>query len=623
MNRKMLPYDGYAPWLVWLIPLVGSVLVPIMAKIGDKVRNWFAVIVSFVSAAYALTMIPQVLSSHGEAVDWTISWIPQIGLKAGVLVDPLSVFMANIAAGIGALIVLYSIGYMAHEGGLTRYYFFILFFIGGMTGLVMADNFLQLFIFWEIVGMCSYALIGFWYSKESASNAGMKAFIVTKVGDVLMLIGIIVLFAQTGSFNFMYSKEFIEAGKIAISGVLFISMLIFGGAVGKSAQFPLQVWLPDAMEGPTTVSALIHAATMVKAGVYLTARTFTLFSGVNEWLITVSYIGAITALLTATIAIVSTDIKRVLAYSTLSQLGLMIAALGLGTSLGWFASQFHVMSHAIFKALLFLCAGSVMHAVGTTDIMKMGGLRKYMPITFITGLIGILCLAGVPPFNGFWSKDLIILATLEHHLYPILILIILASIFTVSYSFRWLGLVFFGKYRGKEKSGHLHESPYVMTIPLIILAAFACISGFFEESFMNYFGFEHLAGLELTPLLISIAILIIGFIPAYAIYFRRTITPERFRTGSMASIHRMLSEGYYFDKLYYAIFVNGFPKFCNYIYDWIDLRIIDKINYAIADVARQISEEFRPSHTGVLSANMSGILVGLVGFLILVLMMLG
>jgi NADH-quinone oxidoreductase subunit L len=233
-----------------------------------------------------------------------------------------------------------------------------------------------------------------------------------------------------------------------------------------------------------------------------------------------------------------------------------------------------------------------------------------------------MCLSGIPPFNGFWSKDLIILAALEHHMYPILILIILASIFTVAYSFRWLGLVFFGKYRGEE-SGHLHESPFVMTIPLVILAAFACVSGFLEEPFMHYFGFEHLAGLELIPLLLTVIILIIGFVPAYIIYFRKSVASDRFRSGTMATFHKILSEGYYFDKVYYAIFLNGFPKFCNQIYNWIDLKIIDKFNYAVADVAKQISQNFRPSHTGVLSANMSGILAGLVGFLILILIMLG
>lgn len=619
----MLPYEEYAPWLVWIIPLVASVLVPIFAKFGGKIRNWFAVVVSFVTAGYALSMIPMIMSNHGEPIDWSVTWIPQIGLNVGVYVDPLSVFMASIAAGIGALIVLYSIGYMSHEEGLTRYYFFILFFIGGMVGLVMANNFLQLFIFWEIVGLCSYALIGFWYKTKKASDAGMKAFIVTKAGDVLMLIGIVMLFALTGSFDFMSSKAFIEGGKIAFSMLLMISLLIFAGAIGKSAQFPLQTWLPDAMEGPTTVSALIHAATMVKAGVYLTARTFTLFSGISEWLLVVAYIGGITALLTATIAIVSNDIKRVLAYSTISQLGLMIAALGLGTTLGWFASQFHVMSHAIFKALLFLCAGSVMHSVGTTDIAKMGGLRKYMPITFIASFIGILALSGVPPFNGFWSKDLIILAALESHIYPILGLIILASIFTVAYSFRWLGLVFFGKYRGKEKASHIHESPYVMTIPMIILAGLACISGFSGESFLHYMGIEHAIGIEIFPILISIVILLVGFIPAYILYFKGSKSTRSTRTGGIGALQKLLSEGYYFDRVYYAIFVNGFLKFTSLFYNWIEIKIIDNFNYFVANVSKKISQDFRPTHTGVLSMNMSGILVGLLGILILMLIMLG
>jgi len=602
----MLPYEEYAPWLVWIIPLVGSVLIPVFAKFGEKIRNWFAVVVSFVTAGYALSMIPLIMSHHGEPIDWSIT----------------CVFMANIAAGIGALIVLYSIGYMSHEEGLTRYYFFILFFIGGMVGLVMANNFLQLFIFWEIVGLCSYALIGFWYKTKKASDAGMKAFVVTKAGDVLMLIGIVMIFALTGSFDFMSTKAFIEGGKIALSMLLMISLLIFAGAIGKSAQFPLQTWLPDAMEGPTTVSALIHAATMVKAGVYLTARTFTFFSGISEWLLIVAYIGGITALLTATIAIVSNDIKRVLAYSTISQLGLMITALGLGTTLGLFASQFHVMSHAIFKALLFLCAGSVMHSVGTTDIVKMGGLRKYMPITFITSFIGILALSGVPPFNGFWSKDLIILAALESHIYPILGLIILASIFTAAYSFRWLGLVFFGKYRGKEKESNIHESPYVMTIPMIILAGLACISGFSEESFLHYMGIEHAIGIEIFPILISIVILLIGFIPAYMLYFRGS-KPKSTKTGGLGALQKLLSEGYYFDRVYYAIFVNGFLKFTSLFYNWIEIKIIDNFNYFVANVSKQISQKFRPTHTGVLSMNMSGILVGLLGILILMLIMLG
>ncbi|MGQ9542733.1 MAG: NADH-quinone oxidoreductase subunit L [Candidatus Bathyarchaeia archaeon] len=619
----MLPLAEYAPWLVWLIPLTGSVLVPVIALTNARLRDWFAVVVSFVGAAYSLSMIPQVLELHGVVKDLKVPWIPQIGLEAGVLVDPLSVFMSVVASCIGALIMLYSIGYMAHEEGLTRYYFFMLFFIGGMNGLVMADNFLQLFVFWEIVGLCSYALIGFWYRKESASRAGIKAFIVTKAGDVLLLIGVLMLFIHSGSFNFLNTKIAIEAGKLAVSLLLTSSFLIFGGAIGKSAQFPLQVWLPDAMEGPTTVSALIHAATMVKAGVYLTARTFSLFVGVHEWLLIVIYVGSVTALMTASMALVSTDIKRVLAYSTISQLGLMIAALGVGSEAGWFASQFHVMSHALFKALLFLCAGSVMHAVGTTDMREMGGLRGSMPITFVTSVVGVLALSGVPPFNGFWSKDLIVAVVLHERLYIPLILIFLTSLCTAAYSFRWLALIFFGDGPKHREGMHLHESPTVMTLPLIILAVATTLSGFFEESFSEYLGLEHGLGIQMAPLTLSLLALLIGFLPSYIIYFRGAVSPLSFRRGPLGIIHKLLSEGYYFDHIYYTIFLNGFPKLCGWLYGQIEDRVIDRINYAVAGAAQVLSQSFRPTHTGNLNYNMSAVLLGFVGFFIIVMVLIG
>ena len=619
----MIPFDEYAPWLVWVIPLVSALLIPIVGKISSGLRNWFAVIVSFISAAYAVSMIPQVLSLHGQAKDLTVTWIPQLGLEAGVTVDPLSVFMVNVASCVGALIVLYSIGYMSHEEGLTRYYFFILFFIGGMNGLVMANSFLQLFIFWEIVGLCSYALIGFWYKKKSASRAGIKAFLVTKVGDIMLLAGILILYLHVGSFSFLESAAAIESGKIIFAVLMATSLLIFGGAIGKSAQFPLHIWLPDAMEGPSTVSALIHAATMVKAGVYLTARTFILFGGVPEWLTTVLYIGAITALMGATMALVSVDIKRVLAYSTISQLGFMITALGIGTQFGWFASQFHVMSHALFKGLLFLAAGSVMHAVGTTDMREMGGLRKYMPITFVTSLVGILALTGVPPFNGFWSKDLIVAAIFDAQLYLPLIMIFAASLCTAAYGFRWLYLVFLGDNSRIKDTHHLHESPYLMTIPLIILAVAAVISGFFEEPFLEYLGLSHMSGIKPIPVMISLTALILGFIISYLIYFKKVISAEKLRTGPLKPIHALLSEGYYFDKLYYAIFVNGFLRLCNWLFNWIEDAIIDRFNYAISGTAQWMSQSFRPSHTGNLNANMSAVLVGLAGFLILALILIG
>jgi NADH-quinone oxidoreductase subunit L len=617
----MIPFDEYAPWLVWLIPLVGAILVPIVASINTKLRNWFTVAVAFVGAAYAVSMIPQALSLHGEAKDLVVPWVPQIGLKAGVLLDPLSVFMANVASCIGSLIVLYSIAYMAHEEGLTRYYFFMLFFIGGMNGLVMADNFLQLFMFWEIVGLCSYALIGFWYKKESASRAGIKAFLVTKAGDIMLLIGILILFMQTGSFGFINSKTAIESGRVALSLLTPISILIFGGAIGKSAQFPLQIWLPDAMEGPTTVSALIHAATMVKAGVYLTARTFTLFSGISQWLTTVTYIGILTALMTATLALVASDIKRVLAFSTISQLGFMMTVLGIGSETGWVASQFHVMSHALFKALLFLCAGSVMHAVSTTDLREMGGLRRYMPITFAASIVGVCALSGVLPFNGFWSKDLIYRAIFDQQLYMLLGLVFLTANITAIYAFRWLHLVFLGK-ESSSKGTHLHESPYVMIVPLVILAIFATITGFLEEPFSRYLGFE-IAGLETVPLILSLVTPIPGILLIYLIYSRKVVAPARFRAGALSSIHHLLTEGYYFDRMYYAVFLNGFPRLCNWIYRWIETGFIDRLNYAIAGGAQSLSQSFRPSHTGNLNYNMSAILFGLAGFVILALILIG
>jgi len=617
----MLPY---APWVVWVLPIVGSLGVPVVAALSDKVRNVFAVLIGFITAAFALSMIPDVY--QGYVGNLQVIWIPVLNLRAGVLVDSLSVLMVNIAAGIGALILLYSLGYMAHEEGLTRYYFFMLFFIGGMIGLVVADNFLQLYVFWEIVGLCSYALIGFWYKRDKAAKAGMKAFVVTRAGDAALLIGILILFLQTGTFNFLEINQMVEAGKIGFSFLTMILLLIFGGAVGKSAQVPLHVWLPDAMEGPTTVSALIHAATMVKAGIYLVARTgFTLVPFehipavyVQNWYVTVAYVGAVTAFLAATMALVSVDIKRVLAYSTISQLGYIMTALGLGTATGWFAGQFHVLSHALFKALLFLCAGAVMHAVDTTDMRLMGGLRRDMPVTFTTAIIGALALSGIPPLSGFWSKDLIFAAAYAINAYPLLAILVVTAALTFAYSLRWIFLVFLGEKSDHAKTIHVHEAPAVMTIPLVILALLTCVSGFFESSFGHFMGVHGEAGIEAIPLVLSFTALIVGGVPAYVVYYRRAISPEVLRTGSFGkAIFTFISEGYYFDRAYYAVFVNGFYRVCMALLDYVELKIIDGLNYYIAGAAKFVSQGFRPSHTGILSYNMSAILIGLVALVVL------
>jgi len=580
----------YAPWLVWIIPLIGSLIVPIIGGINPKARAWFAVVVSFISAAFAVSMIPDVLASHEtHGIDIAVTWVPSLKWSAGVLIDPLSVLLANVAAWVGSLIMLYSVGYMAHEEGLTRYYFLKLLFIGAMIGLVMADNFIQMIFLWEVVGICSYSLIGFWYKKPSAAKAGMKAFVTTCAGDTALIVGVLILYVQAGSVNFLEIKEIVEAGKIGLPLLSMISILVFGGAVGKSAQFPLHVWLPDAMEGPTTVSALIHAAAMVKAGVYLVARTFMLFENVHVWLMTVTYIGAATALLAATMALVSTDVKRVLAYSTISCLGMMISAIGFGTETGWLAGVFYVMNHGLFKALLFLCAGSILHATGTTDMKLMGGLRKSMPITFLASLVGIFCLMGVPPFNGFWSKDLLIAAALEAKLYPVVFMIGATCILTAAYSVRWISIIFLGEEADYLKHKHAHESPPVMAVPLIILAAACCISGFLLSPFAHYMGIEHEAAIEMAPLTISTFAILTGAIPSYFVYYRKAVSPEKFRSGFGGTIHRLLSSGYYFDKIY-VIFANGLIKLGQAIFSYFE-KTTDKINHIMADKAVKFSQE--------------------------------
>ena len=615
----MLPY---APWLSWIIPLVGSLLVPAFFKLGKRVGMYYPVAVSFLASAFALSMIPDVWG--GNSWTETVPWIPVPGgfVEAGVIVDPLSVLMASIATFIGAWIMLYSVGYMEHEEGLPRYFFFMTFFIGGMTGLVMADNLLQLYIFWEIVGMCSYALIGFYYWKPEAAHAGIKAFITTRIGDASMLIGIVLLYSALGTFKYSEISELMARGLdggVLDQGFMILSLLLlFGGAVGKSAQIPLHVWLPDAMEGPTPVSALIHAATMVKAGIYLVARLivsvvpFEEFSPamLSQWYIAVAYIGAITSLFAATMGLVMTDIKRVVAYSTISQLGLMLAALGLATEAGWFASGFHLLNHSIFKALLFLAAGAVMHAVGTTDMDKMGGLKNKMPITFYTSLIGALALAGVPPFSGFFSKDLIIKAALDAT--PIYILITLASILTFIYIFRWIYRIFLAP-PSSEAVNHAHDPPPVMTIPLMVLAAGSIISGIWLEAthgLSEYFYIHVETGVDPAVLGTSAIILGVGAAATYLVFFRRVMPPEAFRTGALQPIHKLLVNRYYINAAYYKL-VDGIDMLSTYLRKYVEDGGIDRFNYLLADGVKGFVNIFRNVQTGSSNINISGFMLGL------------
>ncbi|HXK36844.1 MAG TPA: NADH-quinone oxidoreductase subunit L, partial [Candidatus Paceibacterota bacterium] len=389
----------------------------------------------------------------------------------------LTAIMLLVVSVVGTLVVVYSAAYMHEEAERRRrYYAEIMLFISVMYGLVIANNYLMMFVFWELVGLCSYLLIGFWYERPSAASAAKRAFIVTRVGDIMFMAGIIILFKYMGSFDF--SVLFANGGRDAFDAVpndilTLSTILIFGGAIGKSAQFPLHEWLPDAMEGPTTVSALIHAATMVKAGVYLVARSYPLLVQTPDSLLFVGIIGGVTALLAATVALTQTDIKRVLAYSTISQLGYMILGLGAGgfillssgSAVGYSASTFHLMNHAFFKALLFLCAGSVIHAVGTNDMRLMGGLRKKMPITSITMLVGALAIAGIPPLSGFWSKDEVLSSVYHAGSFDATFFLLWAmgvatAFLTAFYMFRMWFMTFVGNPRSEY---HAHESPKLMT----------------------------------------------------------------------------------------------------------------------------------------------------------------
>jgi NADH-quinone oxidoreductase subunit L len=531
-----LGFEGLAinVWLVWMLPFIGAAAIAGVAHYGQRIRNYFAVGLSLASAISATTLLPLGLS--GGEIHSQVPWISVLGLEAGVLADPLSIIMTNLVAWISFLIFVYSTGYMHGDRDLTRFWFFMLFFIGSMQLIVLADNLLMTFFGWEGVGLASYALIGFWYHDRkkdyvgregeraagiplwaSPTHSGLKAFLMTRAGDTMMLAGMFLIFAYAGTFGF---RELIEnqewANQMAQQNLLVpAAVLLFGGAVGKSAQFPLNEWLLEAMTGPTSVSALIHAATMVKAGVFLVARIGPLFFalaafGMTQFFEVVAWTGAITALLLATQAIVNPEIKKVLAYSTGSQIGYMMMGLGIaGLSSqfveGYTAGFFHLMSHALFKASLFMGAGALLHTVGSRFLFDMGGMRKHMKKTYIFMMLAGLSLAGAPLItSGFWSKDAIFASLVESGYtfsWQLFGIAVVVAIMTAFYTFRMMGMAFFGKESRhlehvQNEGHHLHEVGKSMWIPFGALAV-ATISigliGFvFEEQIHHLLG-EYLA----------------------------------------------------------------------------------------------------------------------------------
>jgi NADH-quinone oxidoreductase subunit L len=566
------------PWIVLFLPLLASALITVFTRRDRPLSAGLSI--AAVIAGFILSVI-FIMANHwgplGEsAATWL--WVGQFHVDFGLRFDPLSLMMMLVVTGVASAIHVYSWGYLQADPGFSRFFACLSLFTFSMLGIVLANNFLELFIFWELVGVSSYLLIGFWFERPAAADAGKKAFLTNRLGDFGFILGILTVWAALGSLNFSVLEATMLANPQALGAAATAAgLLIFCGAAGKSAQFPLHVWLPDAMEGPTPVSALIHAATMVAAGVYMLCRVIFLLNA--PALQVISWVGGFTALLAALIAVQQNDIKRILAYSTLSQLGYMVLGVGLH---GPREAMFHLTTHAFFKALLFLGAGSVILALHhEQDIWKMGGLRKRMPVTFWTFLIGTLALAGMVPFSGFYSKDAILGRALEQHAYGFFSLGVAIAVLTTFYMFR-LVLVVFGQSSRSEAAGHAQESPPVIVIPLRLLAVLSVIGGFFGIE--NVYAAQFESGQALTfwqevvgpfahspvAALLGLAAVALGFFGAYSLYARAATDPLPARLGVLA---RWMRDRFYFDELYEATVIRA-HDFLAAVADWIDRWLI-------------------------------------------------
>ena len=554
------------PWTILFLPLLAAALITLFTRHDRKLSAGIsiaAVVIGFILSSIFIASRGWAAPPAESVATWLK--IGELDVDFGLRFDSLSLLMVLLVTGIASAIHIYSWGYMTDDPGFSRFFACLSLFTFSMLGIVLANNFLEMFIFWELVGVSSYLLVGFWFEKPSAADAGKKAFITNRLGDFGFFLGILTVWASLGSLNFSVLQETINSNPTALGSAATIAgLLIFCGAVGKSAQFPLHVWLPDAMEGPTPVSALIHAATMVAAGVYMLCRVFFLLhvSG-SDALRVIAWVGGFTALLSAVIAVQQNDIKRILAYSTLSQLGYMVMGVGLA---GPGMAMFHLTTHAFFKALLFLGAGSVILALHhEQDIWNMGALRKKMPVTFWTFLVGTLALAGVWPLSGFFSKDSILALAAERS-FPLFILGCVVAALTSFYMFR-LVFVGFGSSAKSSSAEHAHESPLVITWPLRILAIFSIIGGVIgiESIYGVYFGGSetiHDAGFAQrlilpfahAPLAAFIGLLAaaIGFIGAYHLYAKATIDPLPQKLGSLS---RAMRNRFYFDEFYERTFI--------------------------------------------------------------------
>jgi NADH-quinone oxidoreductase subunit L len=656
-------------WIVFL-PLLGAI---VNGLLGAKIQKSFGkgaiallacapVVIAFGLSLYAFFVLKGLEAEKRFLIDNLYSWIQLGSLKVDMafLIDPLSAVMILVVTGIGGLIHIYATGYMHDDKAFWRFFAYLNLFTAAMLTLVLGDSMLVLFVGWEGVGLCSYALIGFWYTDHANARAGNKAFIVNRVGDFGFVLGMFLLFwtldAQGhGSLTFREMVKWAPTIKDSMLWgwpvVTLVTLFLFVGATGKSAQIPLFVWLPDAMAGPTPVSALIHAATMVTAGVYMTARMNVFFSMAPATLHVIAVIGVATALVAASIALTQYDIKKVLAYSTVSQLGYMFIGIGVG---GYAAAVFHLMTHAFFKACLFLGSGSVIHAMHhEQDMRKMGGLKAWMPVTFITFFISVLAIAGFPPFAGFFSKDEILWLAASNEHWGIWFFAVCGAGLTAFYMFRQLFMTFYGKCRADHHTQeHLHESPQVMTLPLVILAIGAVFAGFIGlpgvlggsqfaqwlEPVIHAHEEAHASqALEWGLMAVSVSVASFGAFIAYLMYRREALSPEIFANLAGGFLYRLFDRKWYFDEIYQVIFVNGTlllarlgSLFDQYIIDgivdgsaalvrfaaWLnglfDQYIIDGMVNAVANITFGIGNKFRRVQTGNINSYLYGILIAVV-----------
>jgi NADH-quinone oxidoreductase subunit L len=635
----------YTVWIPFL-PLIAFVINIIFGKkILRTQAHWPAALAVFGSLVLAVMALLDVI--NGKSLNYDLyTWIisDNFRVSVGFLVDQLTAVMLIVVTSVSFLVHVYSIGYMHGDSGYPRFFAYLSLFTFSMLMLVMANNFLQLYFGWEAVGLCSYLLIGFWYEKQSASDAGKKAFIVNRFGDFGFGLGVIIIFLTFGTLHYVpvfgrveeIVTQSVNIYGLEINLVTLIALLLFCGAVGKSAQLPLHVWLPDAMEGPTPVSALIHAATMVTAGVFMVARCSPIFDLSHTAMNVVAVVGGLTALFAATIALVQNDIKRVIAYSTISQLGYMFLACGVGA---YGAGIFHLYTHAYFKALLFLCAGSVMHAMaGELDMQKMGGLKKYMPITYWTMLIASLSISGIPGLAGFFSKDEILFSAYASGGVGRFVWALgtAAALLTAFYSFRLIFLTFHGQFRGtEEQKHHLHESPPVMTVPLLLLCIGAVASGWvgipqilggsnhFGEFLAPVLHHPHYEGVthseEWMTMGLSVFVGVTGILVAILFYIKNPSIPVRL-AESFSFLYRVLWNKYYVDEFYHLIVVRPVLFVANSIIDaFTDRKIIEGIVNGLPALVGWIGAQMRKAQNGVLQHYGTIMATGLLFILVLVL----